>query len=422
MFVTTNKLPLAGLQGVETVYDQGSTYDYPPLYAYMLAPVGRFYAAIAPQAVESFPATRIYGDSPTFSLLIKLPPLLADILIAFLLGTLAYRFGLWPRGSWRGWLPALLYLALPPVLCDSGYWGQPDAVHTLSLLLAMTLILVGKPELGWIAAALACLMKPLAVPYLPLLALATLIVSGWRRLLTGGLAALVTVVLGFLPFIITGRGPFVVHRLLYDLHLMPYTTVNGHNLWWLIAPWQRTTTPMLGPITSTQIGLVLFGLAYLAILWRLWVAATPAGARRPAFGGGPAPLSTQGHWLLAMVLVGYSFFAFSTHMHENHLFAVLPFLLLLAGRNRRWLLIALLAALSIFINMALHDIKLANELWVKIGGASGYYHIDMHRNLSHFEFGLANVNSVATLVIYGCLLWWGYRMSARRRRAPRDAA
>jgi len=411
----------AGLEGIHTVYDRGSTYDYPPLYAYLLAPVGQIYGLIAPEAVEQFPATKIYGDSPTFSLLVKLPPLVCDILIAFLLGTLAYRFGLWRRGSWRGWLPALLYLFLPPVLFDSAYWGQPDAVHTLSLLLAMTLILAGKPELGWVSAALACLMKPLALPYLPLLALATLVCSGWRRLLTAGLMAAGTAALGFLPFVLTGRGPYVFDRLLFDLHLMPFTTVNGHNIWWLLAPWRDAQTPLWGPVTPTMIGVALFSIAYLLILWRLWVHETSPGSRRSPIGRGPAPLDTQRHWFLAMVLVGYSFFTLSTHMHENHLFTVLPFLVLLAGGGRRWMVICLLGALSIFINMANHDVTLANDFLGKIGGISGYYHIDMKRNLSNLELALANINSVLTLLLYGCLLLWGYRLSTRRGQPPKAA-
>ncbi|MCK4411975.1 MAG: DUF2029 domain-containing protein [Candidatus Eisenbacteria sp.] len=416
----------AGGEGIHTIYDHRPNspypqYDYPPLYAYLLAPIGQFYCTIAsPQEPQPPSATAHYADSPTFSLLVKLPAIACDFLIALLLGLLAFRFGLWPRGSWRGWLPALLFLFLPPVLIDSAYWGQPDSIHTFLLLMALTLILVGKPELGGISAALGCLMKPLALPYLPLLALATLVGSGWRRLLTAGLAGAGTIVAGFLPFLVTGRGRDVLERLVSDLDLMPFTSVNAHNLWWLLAPWHEAHVPVWGPITPTMIGLFLFGVVYVLILWRLWLCERSQHAGRPPIGRGPLPLSQQRHWFLATALVAYAFFAFSTHMHENHLFTALPFLMILAGGGPRWLAVCLIGSLSIFINMANHDVQLGNHVLRHIGGSSEFYHFILGRCLSSFEFRLANINSILTLAILGFLLALGYRLSVQRRLPSAD--
>jgi hypothetical protein len=411
----------AGLQGVSTVYDNPrTTFDYPPLYAYLLAPFGRLYATVAPSATRQFTETGGFGDSAFLSLLVKIPPLAFDALIAFLLGTLAWRFGMWPGRSGRGWWPALLYLLLPPVLFNSGYWGQPDSVHTFSILLALTLILVGKPGWGWVSAALGCLMKPLAVPFLPLLALATLVRSGWRGIGLGALSALATALAVYLPFLATGRGGLALSRLVHDVGLMAFTSSNAHNLWWLLGPWKPSNRAWLGPLTPDALGLGAFAVLYALLLWRIWRLERARLAERAPIGRGIEALATQHHWFVAGAAVAFGFFMLSTHMHENHLFTVLPFLVLLAGSGRAWLWLALGVALTAVVNMAIHDWYLAQDVWSKIGGVSGYYHIDFQRNLSNLEYWVANLNAalgVALFVWFAALAWraMGDREAGRSR-------
>jgi Gpi18-like mannosyltransferase len=399
------------LQGVHTIYDEArTTYDYPPLYAYLLTPVGQLYHLIAPEAAEAF------ADSRTFSLLVKIPPLAFDILLALVIGTLAGKFGLWGRRrTWAGWLPALLYLFHPAVLFNSGYWGQPDVVHIFLVLLGLTLILLRKTELGWISVALACLMKPLAVPFLPLLAVATLVRSGWLRLLTGGLTALATGLAVLLPFILTGRGELVVQRLFFDVTLMPYTSVNSHNIWWLLGPWRDASAPSIGPLTPTMIGLALFGIVYLLALWKAWqIERGRSGSRWPV-NRGSVPLHRQHHWYLAAAAVAFSFFVFSTHMHENHLFGVIPFLILPAAIDRRWTWLCALVGFSILINMVVHDLFLHERLLSQIGGASGYIDANLSgyygetTHLSRLELALATGNSILALLLFAAFAVLGWK-------------
>jgi hypothetical protein len=403
----------AGLQGVPAVYDAArTTYDYPPLYAYLLAPFGRAYATVAPAATRQFTTTGTFGDSAFFSLLVKIPPLAFDILIAFLLGTLACRFGMWPGRSGRGWWPALLYLLLPAVLFNSGYWGQPDVVHTFSILLALTLILVGKPQWGWASAALACMMKPLAIPFLPLLALATLVRSGGRGILLGAAGAFGTALLVYLPFVVTGRGAIALQRLFHDMGLMAFTSSNAHNLWWLLGPWKPANGPWLGPFTPDTVGLGFFAIFYAILLARLWRVERTRLAGRAPIARGPEALSTQHHWYLGAAAVAFGFFIFSTHMHENHLFGVLPFLVLLAGSGRRGLTLALAVSGVVVVNMAIHDWYLAQNVWSKVGGASGYYHPDFQRNLSNLEYWVANLNAIAALALFAWFAVRGWKQLA----------
>jgi hypothetical protein len=389
---------LAGMNGVHTVYDERAgegmhewrpgDYDYPPLYAYLLAPLGAVYGRLVPDAGESF------ESSKTLGFLVKIPPLVFDALLALLLGSIAARYGLW-RGhrSWLGWGVGLLYLFQPAVLFDSGYWGQPDSIHVFFVILALTLILLRKPEWGWVAAALACLMKPLAVPFLPLLALATTMRGGWRKLATGGAAAIVTGLAVFLPFIVTGRGGLAFGRLFHDVDLMAYSSVNAHNLWWLLGPWRSSREPWFGPFSRTHVGLALFGLAYLTILWRLW--------RTERIGSdGTTGLARQGRWYVAGAGVAFSFFFFSTNLHENHLFAAIPFLILLAHKGRTWTALALLVALAAFVNMANHDLILGNALFGR-GAPSSLVIPETGWRMPAAMRAIATANALFMTVLYG---------------------
>ncbi len=397
--------------GVHTLYDEDSIFDYPPLYGYLLAPIGHLETRLEPELAGRVLVPDDSGgprDSIIFSMLVKIPPLIFDILLALLLALLVRRGGLWARWrSWGGWAPALLFLLHPAILFISGYWGQPDCIETLFVMLALTLILLRRPELGWIAAALGLLMKPLAAPFFPLLALATLVTSGFRRLLTGGLAGIGTFLAGFLPFLLAGRGAQITQRLLSDVDAMPFASVNGHNLWWLLAPWRPASDPWLGPLTPKMIGLALFGICYLGILWWIWT------RRGPARTGG---LGGQSPWYVATAAVAVCFFTFSTHMHENHLYPALPFLMLMAGRDRRWAWIMGLVGLSLLVNMATHDLILGELFLRDAGGASGFFHPDFSRDLSRLEWGLARGNALLTIGTCGALLVLMFRTHPRRER------
>jgi hypothetical protein len=392
-----------GLHGVQSIYDEGSFYDYPPLYGYILAPLGSLVVMTdrdyAVRYLDPDPARRP-GYSALFSLLVKLPPLVFDVLMALLIARLAGAGGLWPPGRARGgWNPALLYLLMPSVLFISAYWGQPDVIETYFVMLAMALMLRGKPEAGWVAAALALLMKPLAAPFIPLLALLTLLRSGWRRLFTGGLAAALTMLAGLAPFIASGRGALVMRRLFTDVDLMPFTSVNAHNLWWVLGPWRPASAPWLGPLTPNAVGLGLFGAAYAALLWWVWRRDRPA-TEAPA---------GDAHWYLAAAGVAFAFFTLSTHMHENHLFPALPFLVLIAGRDRRWAWILAAVALVTLVNMFAHDLRTGTIWLAHLGPPSGFYHPDLKRFLSRGEMILTTANAVLAVASFMVFLFWVLR-------------
>ncbi|MBD3337348.1 MAG: hypothetical protein GF355_17685, partial [Candidatus Eisenbacteria bacterium] len=134
----------AARHGLPAVYDEVD-FDYPPLHAYILYPLGKLYLSLAPEAPPG-----MIPDSGVLTLMIKTPPFLFDLLLAFLLYRLVTRRKLWGArraGPSSGRWAALLYLWNPVVLFDSGYWGQVDSIHS-ALIVASLMALGGTAMAG----------------------------------------------------------------------------------------------------------------------------------------------------------------------------------------------------------------------------------------------------------------------------------
>jgi len=275
-----------------------------------------------------------FTGTPAMEAAVKIPPLLADLALAGLLFWCVGRFALGPRSPW---IVATLFLANPAVFVDSSHWGQPDAIHAFLVLLAVVFVLCGRTSAGWIAMTLACFMKPLALPFVPLLALATLARATPRATVRSALAVIGTALVLFLPFLLERHFRSIVFRIVADTDIEAHTTLNAHNLWWLVARWQPSDVLIVGSVTATQIGLVLFGIAYALTAAVVWT-------RR----------ERDDVWFEGLFVVALVFFFVSTHLHENHLYAAIPFALLCA-RDRVRTLLAMGVGFVALLNMVLYD-------------------------------------------------------------------
>src|SRR5260370_7699810 len=74
-------------------------------------------------------------------------------------------------------------------------------------------------------------------------------------------------------------------------------------------------------------------------------------------------------------MVSFSFFIFSTHLHEHHLFATVPLLASFAVQHRVWRTVFVGVSLGVFINCWLHDIPMDSPHWpYTIGGMTSIEH------------------------------------------------
>src|SRR5207247_5903208 len=159
--------------------------------------------------------------------------------------------------------------------------------------------------LAWAFLALSALMKPLGLPYFPLLLVFSVMFCGVRGAAVGMSAALLVGVVIFSPFLGHGDAVEVFKRVLTDIGAMPFTSSNAHNLWWLIGAWYYSEAPWIGPLTPTHIGLIFFVLSYAAL--------SCIAYRQYTFQC--RVLSPQ--QILAVAAVGgFAFFIFSIILHE----------------------------------------------------------------------------------------------------------
>lgn len=329
--------------GLHRVYEL-TRIDYPPLIAWILWPFARLCLWIEPEAAL---------DSRLLTFLIKLPHTLFDGAIAALLYHLVARLGSWgPErvGALWGRLAAIVFLFNPATNFGSVRWAQPDGIHTAFVVLALTLVATRRWSGSAVAIALGGLTKPLAAPFLPLLLAESGERGGGRALSRFALSALLTAGVVFAPFLIAGSLSQVLQRVLVDVNTMPYTSVNAHNLWWLLGAWQRTDRPWIGPIGPLHVGLALFLILYVVLL------IASAKRREQQEDEQTARIFSTA----AAIAIG--FFFLSTHMHENHLLQAVPLTLAVAGRSRAHLVLFVGCVIAATGNMFWHDTVLPYRL------------------------------------------------------------
>jgi Gpi18-like mannosyltransferase len=375
----------SGLMGFPAIYEVTSA-DYPPLSLMAFYAVGvGFVSSQPPFASGQIPVEIV----PTY--LIKLPHLIFDLLIGVLIAWLVARVGLWGTArSEVGWgrLAAMLYWWNPAVLFGSAYWGQLDSMHAFFAIGAVAAMGADRMGLSGASLAAAGLSKPLAAPLVPLLALGAWLRRGATGFFAAGVSGLAVAILVFAPFWLTGRLLPVLERVVGDVEAMSYTSVNAHNFWWWMGAWQDAGQPWIGPFTARDIGIGVFLLLYLAILLRI------RGWLRHAAGA-----DYRAGLFVVSAGVMASFFFFSTHMHENHLFLALPLLLAVAGRNRQLAALAGLCTVAIFLNEFLHDPELPYQLPGFLSEFSSTPNPHLGRPFTQLQIYGSYVNSVFTALL-----------------------
>jgi hypothetical protein len=173
---------------------------------------------------------------------------------------------------------------------------------------------------------------------------------------------------------------------------MPFTAVNAHNLWGLVAPWQSAEQPIAFFLTPTVIGLGLFAIAYAATL-----AAVLRSRDRTTLATPDAALSAA--------FVAASFFIFATHMHENHLFLALPLLAAALPLGRPWPSVFAALSVAVLLNLVLHDPVIPGRPPFSWGGLIDLARPSHGRSFFLLEWLSVQAATVFTLVAYVGFAW-----------------
>jgi 4-amino-4-deoxy-L-arabinose transferase-like glycosyltransferase len=310
--------------------------DYPPGYLYVLWIIGLV-------------AKVIGGGAPSVAL-IKLPGIVADIALAWMIGLLAERLApatVVRRLPVRAIASAAILLN-PAIFFISAVWGQADAVLALLVVGCFFLLATGEQTLRREAGAVALLAlafgtKPQVIFAVPIVALLVV----WRHLRPDVLArapergtalrvgvrrlaalAAVAVLAGFAMF-----APFALHPVrAFDFYVRAsrtykVTSVFAFNLWGAVGFWKPDSGDGADVVRILGVPAVIWGIvAFIAlgglVLARAWRALREGSdeGRVLVFGG------------VAITLVA---FVVVTRVHERYLFLPLALLAVLVGQ--RWM-------------------------------------------------------------------------------------
>ncbi|MEA2520213.1 MAG: hypothetical protein QOF49_2293 [Chloroflexota bacterium] len=362
--------------GLSGFYERDFFHDYTPGYLYVLYLVG-----VVGQAIGGI------GD------LIKIPPILADIGLGWLVWSMSQELGAGRRAALIG---AFAVVVNPVTWLDSVLWGQVDSVGVLVLLLGLRELWRDHPERSAILTVVAALIKPQLAILAPIVAVVTIRralrpvaprddarpprtgrvldrIRAWERrtdhpvrIATTAVAGFATAVVLCFPFGLSvlepGRTGEVFHSGLIEQVFKtaggyPYASVNAYNPWALAevggngvavnSGWACDTVianpapgavecpaaVMVGPLPAVVVGAALLVAAFLIVC--LFV------ARRPT------PLAI----LIGVTILAIAFFILPTRVHERYLFPFVALGAILAAISIRWRLAYVVLSLTTFLNM-----------------------------------------------------------------------
>jgi Gpi18-like mannosyltransferase len=272
------------------------------------------------------------STSLVFTVFVKFPGMLGD----FALAAAVWRFARRTVGQRLALIAAGGILVHPVIWYDSAVWGQMDSLYAALLVFSMDLGDKGRCLPAWLTWVLAVCTKLQSIVLFPLLCFLSIERQGVKKTVKNMLFA---ALFGFaicLPYLV--RDPIgVFENMLTNTTRYPYLTVNAMNIWWPVAANVGMATQdafLLFPqVSARAVGLFLFGAVTFVTL-------TLLHKRR----------SSTALFASASIL-SVSFFLLLTQMHERYLYPAVPFLLLLALRERRAIVPLVIVSSGLFVNL-----------------------------------------------------------------------
>lgn len=348
-----SNLASAGLGGF---YARPFFHDYTPGYLYVLWLVGQAGAVLGG-----------VGD------LIKVPPILADLGLAWLAWSMVLELGASVRAAR---IAALVVVLNPITWFDSVVWGQVDSVGLVFLLLGLRELWRDRPERSAVLTVVAAIIKPQLGILIPLVAVVTIrralrpvggygaeapparraTTTGWEwrvrgplRILTTGAVGVLTAVALSWPFGLSIPG--LVDQIFKTASGYPYLSVNAYNPWALVtvggtgiaqnSGWVPDVGGTASSVPPFAIGLipgVVIGSALLALAF---VVVATLVARRP----------DRLTMLVGLTVLALAFFVLPTRVHERYLFPLVALGAILAAISVRWRFAYVASSVATFANM-----------------------------------------------------------------------
>ncbi len=290
--------------------------------------------------IALFPSRVIFFlDDKLYPVLLKLPSILADLGISWLI----YRVLKDQKREKLGLIGAAVFLFNPLVWYNSALWGQTDAFVNLLGFVAFYLLWKKKLLGATTFLILSIYVKLSLLIFVPIFFILVL-KQGYKfkEILLSLFVPFLMVGLITLPF---SRGEpyswlFWLYRYKVLSQQLQVITANAFNIWAAINGIEEVSHKLLlGPLSFQTWGWILFGVSLFPILLVTW----------------KSKKSDALWWVLAMT--AFSSFMFLTNMHERYLYPLFPYFTILAVKERKLMLTY--AAISL-INL----VNLYNYWWV----------------------------------------------------------
>jgi len=301
------------------VYSSARSADYPPLYIYVLALIGK---------IAKIPAFNSY-----YVLMLKLPAIIADIITSYFI----YRLGKKHFSGVVSIFLAAFYIFNPAIFIDSTFWGQVDSFFTLLIVIAVFLLSEKKIAASSAMFAVAVLMKPQGIIFLPILFFELVRERKVKNFIYAIVSAMVTALIIISPFSLNGQSPLWIFKLYSNtISEYPYASVNGFNFFSLIGANYKNNTDNLFVFNYHTWGM-LFIIVTTLISWFVYIK------------------NNNRNFVSAIALLQIAgVFTFSVGMHERYLFpaVALSILAFIYLEDRRFFILSIGFSITSYINIS----------------------------------------------------------------------
>lgn len=317
--------------GLANFYTSGQFADYPPAYIYVLYVIGWLKDLLG-----------LAYDSAAFTLLTRLPAILADIA----LGYVVYRIASKHIGKNLAAAAGALLLFSPLLILNSAAWGQVDSIFLLPLIGCIYYLQQKRHILASAYWMLALLLKPQALLVAPLIGVVVLLDlfgsrGEWKKKagkVLGCIAAMSAVYLALaLPMMGEQDVLYAIRRCLNTAGSYDYASMNAFNFCALLGGNFVSQSALIFGVSFKTLGISGIVLTILLVSFLYW-------KRR----------ERENLFLLSAILLG-GIFTFGHMMHERYIILAIGLALLAALQkdNRRLLLSATVFCMIGFLNIYL---------------------------------------------------------------------
>jgi len=270
--------------------------------------------------------------------LIKIPAILADLGIAFLIFLFAKK--IIPKNKRNQIIAACLVLFNPAFIFNSSLWGQIDSIPIFFVLSSVYFLLYTRRNIiSTILFILALLVKPTALVFLPVYIILFIKKFGIKKSILNLFIANIIFCLFFFPFI-KGKNIFLYPYVIYfdkilAAQSLPFVTNGAFNLWVLVTGMKgiKDIAPFILGVPYRFFGYMIVGFINVFIILRLI-----RGKK------------TTEDFFMALFINAFAVFLFLTKMHERYSLLPLVFLLLFSLKKVKFINWFVLLSLISLIN------------------------------------------------------------------------